>query len=445
MQATEHTTAVLGVGVTGTSCVRHLLARGQTCVAFDDQLSEDRAGEFRQRFPGVQLVTAPPAPGDLDGFARLLVSPGIALEQPAVASAAAAGAEISGDIDLFCDEAEGDVVAITGSNGKSTVTALFGEMAAAAGIPVGVGGNIGTPALDLLQTAGTRLYVLELSSYQLERTSRLAGHVATVLNVTPDHMDRYAGLAEYQAAKQRIYRGCRAAVYNRADELTRPGSAVSAVSFGPDAPAAPDYGVLSHGGETWLARGSQRLFPVARMAITGAHNVQNALAALALGEAAGVPLQPMLDTLAVFKGLAHRCQHVADIDEVAWFDDSKGTNVGATLAAVAGLPGERIVLIAGGVGKGAEFSPLAAISARLRAVVLIGEAAAEIGQVFAAAVPCEFAGSMAEAVEAAAALARPGDAVLLSPACASFDMFANYAARGDAFVAAVRARAEVRA
>jgi UDP-N-acetylmuramoylalanine--D-glutamate ligase len=440
MLATDNVIAVVGAGLTGSSCVRYLQARGQGCVVYDELMPHSSAQKFRQEYPDVELVTGKLAVGALDNYSQLLVSPGISLDQPAVAAAAANGVSVSGDIDLFCTQARAPIVAITGSNGKSTVTRMVGDMAAAAELQPGVGGNIGEPVLDLLaDDEQYQIYVLELSSYQLERCSELHGHIATVLNISPDHMDRYSSLASYQAAKHRIYSQCTSAIYNRADEFSQPrlGGNARLLSFGMDAPDQENFGLRQHESQTWLARGLDLLIPTAELALRGSHNIENALAALALGTAADIPMEPMLQVLRSFTGLPHRCQLISQSGGVHWYDDSKGTNVGATLAAISGLEGERIVLIAGGVAKGTDFSPLLSVAVRLRSAVLIGEAAPVLADTLSPAVSCEFADNMVDAVAMAQHRARPGDAVLLSPACASFDMFDNFQHRGQVFAQAV--------
>ncbi len=361
------------------------------------------------------------------------------------------GVAVIGDIDLFVREARAPIVAITGSNGKSTVTTLVGEMAKVAQRNVGVGGNLGVPALDLLD-AQRDLYVLELSSFQLERAQPIGAAVATVLNVSPDHMDRYASVQEYHQAKHRVFRGCQQIVINRADMLTRPLVPATVIewSFGLDAPDLNGFGIREHVGERHLAFGQELLLPVRELRMAGDHNIANALAALALGHAVGLPLAAMLQTLREFTGLAHRCQLVAELfaekGEISFYDDSKGTNVGATIAAIEGLANadRKIVLIAGGVGKGAEFDALAPVLEQHgRAAVLIGEAADALEAVLRNRVPLARAASMSEAVAHAAQFAQSGDCVLLSPACASFDMFDNYAHRGDMFIAAVKTYLEL--
>ena len=435
-------TLVVGLGTTGLSVLRFLRARGETVAVTDSRATPPGMAEMREAYADV-----PAALGgfDADFFAaadRLVVSPGVPLDEPLVRQAEARGAEIIGDIELFARAARAPVVAITGSNGKSTVTTLLGEMAADAGHRVLVGGNIGRPALDLLDQAVPDFYLLELSSFQLDTTYSLDAAAAVVLNVSADHMDRYGSLGRYAASKQRVYRGHGLMLVNRDDPavvaMQAPGR--RSVGFGLGRPLGDDYGILEQAGERWLARGKQRLLACRELAMAGAHNQANALAALALGEAMGLPMASMLDTLRRFDGLRHRTQRVAEIAGVRWYNDSKGTNVGATLAAIEGLAGP-LVLIAGGQGKGADFTPLRpALAAKGRGVVLMGEAADAIAAALDGALPLRRARDMADAVAQAAELAEVGDTVLLSPACASFDMFDGFAARGEAFIRAVRAR-----
>lgn len=349
--------------------------------------------------------------------------------------------KLSGDIELFARHAKAPIVAITGSNAKSTVTTLVGDMARAAGKRVAVGGNLGTPALDLLAD-DIELYVMELSSFQLETTERLNAEVATVLNVSEDHMDRYADMQAYHLAKHRIFRGARQVVVNRGDALSRPlvADQLPCWSFGLNKPDFKAFGLIEEDGEKYLAYQFEKLMPVRELKVRGAHNQANALAALALGHAVGLPFESMLAALREFTGLAHRCQWVRELRGVAYYDDSKATNVGAALAAIEGLGADidgKLVLIAGGDGKGADFSGLTAPVARYcRAVVLLGRDAELIAAALGDAVPLVRVKTLDEAVQRCAELAREGDAVLLSPACASLDMFKNFEERGRLFAQA---------
>ena len=437
---------IVGLGITGLSCVRYLLAHGwRVCVTDSREDPPGRAelerlaADVTVRFGGLDLSL-------LDEAVCVVASPGVPLSDPFFTEARRRGITVSGDIEMFAVAADAPVVGITGTNGKSTVTTLVARMAARAGVRARVGGNLGEPALDLLMAAQadaqpTELYVLELSSYQLEATYSLDLRAATVLNVTPDHLDRYASMADYAAAKARIFARCDTAVINLDDPLVAamPHKAARIIGFSLGGAPGADYTLESRaGGQSWLVRRGEPLLAVSSMRLTGLHNAANALAALALGEALGLPLAAMLDELRSFSGLPHRAQWVADVGGVSYVDDSKGTNVGATLAAVAGMPGPLIV-IAGGDGKSQDFAPLReAFRGKVRHVVLIGRDAPAIAEALDNVCPIQRSGSMPEAVRAAAKVARPGDTVLLSPACASLDMFRNYAHRGEVFSSAVR-------
>jgi UDP-N-acetylmuramoylalanine--D-glutamate ligase len=430
---------IVGLGRTGISCARYLHARGWQLAITDTRTEPPALAELRALDAAI-----PVSLGALD--ARLLkdatcvvVSPGVSLEQPFFAEARRLGLEVVGDIELFARAANAPVVGITGTNGKSTVTTLVSRMAERAGLRVRVGGNLGAPALELLSPEA-ELYVLELSSYQLETTASLHCQAATVLNVSADHLDRYADLESYAAAKARIFARCDTAVINLDDPLVvaMPRAATRMLSFSLRAAIGADYAIARSAGEWWLTRREEPLLPLAAMRIRGLHNAANALAALALGEALGLPLPAMLDELRSFEGLAHRSQWVADVGGVHYVDDSKGTNVGATLAAVAGMQGP-LVMILGGEGKNQDFSPLAsAFRGKVRHAVLIGRDAAVLEQALAGVCPLSRATTLPAAVAAAAAVAHSGDTVLLSPACASLDMFRDYAHRGTVFAQAVQ-------
>jgi UDP-N-acetylmuramoylalanine--D-glutamate ligase len=437
-------TVVVGLGKTGLSCARFLAARGVHFVIADSRTTPPGVEEMRQHFPDVTIHLGPFDAALFRNAEQLVLSPGVAPQEPVIAAAQQAGVPVLGDIELFARHVNAPVVAITGSNGKSTVTTLVGEMAKAAGIKVRVGGNLGTPALDLLEGEAPDLYVLELSSFQLEVTESLNARAATVLNISEDHLDRHGTVEEYAAIKQRVFRGDGVMVINRDDPVVAAMAEASrrVLCFSLEQSASnDDYGLQQQGGDTWIAKGTQRLIATKEIRIAGRHNWANAMASLALGEAVGLPMPAMTDVLRSFPGLPHRCQWIAEQNGVNWYEDSKGTNVGATLAALAGMPGNKVVLIAGGQGKGQDFAPLRpVVSERARAVVLIGEDAPLIARALDKSVPLLNATSMEEAVQRAAEAAQPGDTVLLSPACASFDMFTNYVARGEAFNAAVRAR-----
>ncbi len=439
--ATRYHSVIVGLGKTGIACARLLAREGVDFAVTDSREQPPALASLKQELPDVPLYLGCFDPALLGQAGQLLISPGVSLKEPAIQQAIARGVPALGDVELFCHHAEAPVVAVTGSNGKSTVTTLLAEMARRAGRDVRVGGNLGKPSVDLIGERPPDLYVLELSSFQLETTYSLRAAAAAVLNVTPDHMDRYADVRAYARAKERIYVGAGTLVINSDDPLVaamgQEGREVLLFTLGE--PGDSDFGVKMRGGKPWLARGSRCLMPVAELKIQGYHNVANALAALALGTAMGFPLDAMRDVLRDFQGLAHRCQWVFCSKNVNWYNDSKGTNVGATCAAIKGLSDQgRLVLIAGGDAKGADFSPLVTVAqGKLRAAVLMGRDASLIEQRLKGITHVERAKDMTDAVAKANDLAHTGDIVLLSPACASFDMYSDYAARGDAFVSSV--------
>jgi UDP-N-acetylmuramoylalanine--D-glutamate ligase len=445
LAATERRTKTLivGLGKTGLSCARFLTARGEEIAVTDSREQPPGLKELRALLPDAAVFLGSFSDEALKHADRVIVSPGVAVSTPYIRKARSLGLPVMGDIELFAHYAHAPVVGITGANGKSTVTTLVGLMAEKAGRRVRVGGNLGTPVLDLLKESEPDLYVLELSSFQLEITDSLRCAAATVLNISPDHMDRYATLEDYVAAKARIFMHCDTAVLNREDPYVR-GMAAKVkqrLTFGQDAPAAGQYGLIGDGREYWLARGQERLLRSDALLIRGRHNLANALAAMALGEAVGLSMDAMLAGLREFRGLPHRMEFVAAVRGVAYYDDSKGTNVGATLAAVSGFS-TPLVLIAGGDGKGQDFGPLAAaLAGTARGVVLLGKDAELIERALAGRLPVRRVPDMDAAVQAAGAMAKPGDSVLLSPACSSLDMFENFEHRGRVFAAAVRSLA----
>ncbi len=427
---------ILGLGKTGLSCAHYFKMQG---------------------IPFVMIDTADPLAQVILSKAKIIVlSPGIPRDHPIIHAAMQSDhpAEIIGDIELFARAYQGPLIAITGSNGKSTVTTLVGEMAKAAASHVGVGGNLGTPALELLERKYA-LYVLELSSFQLETTFSLKPSVATILNLSPDHLDRYSSMEAYVSAKARIFLNAQKMVLNRDDPLVmqmgaafgsaqqdKPhGANIPTLTFGLDAPAFQDYGLIEEAGVTWMAKGTQKLIAISELKLLGNHNVANALAALALAESVDLPMVSNVQALKAFKGLAHRCEWVRTYQGIPFINDSKGTNVGATLASLQGLSGSipgKWVLIAGGVAKNADFSPMKEIlKCSCRALILMGEAAEELETLFGDLLPCVPAKDMDEAVMKALKAIQPGDGVLLSPMCASLDMYKNFEARGDVFKAAV--------
>jgi UDP-N-acetylmuramoylalanine--D-glutamate ligase len=443
--ANKENRVVVGLGATGLSCARHLYKRGLPFVVVDTREKPPELEELRSEMPEVEIFAGEYPAELIADAAELIVSPGIAMDAPVVVQAQAAGTHVVGDIDLFMREATAPVVGITGSNAKSTVTELLGQMARHAGVNVGVGGNLGPPALDLLSPE-RELYVLELSSFQLERAGQLNLAVATVLNISADHLDRHGEMHRYKQIKQRIFRGCKKVVINRDDPLSAPlmDIDVDFVTWGLTEPDQGDFGLRQKDGVECLSYDSEILMPVRELGLTGRQNVANALAALALGYSAGLPIGRITETLRTFRGLPHRCELVAEIDGVRFINDSKGTNIGATEAALRGLGGDRdILLIAGGQGKGADFSQLQqAVEKHCKLLVLIGEDAPKIQRALSLCAPVLMATSLEEAVDTAVMRAEPGEAVLLSPACASFDMFGGYAQRGEEFCELVRRQSE---
>jgi len=434
-------TLVVGLGETGLSVARYLSRQGVPVAIVDSREQPPGLARSRTELPAdVALFLGGFNSDAFERAEQIVLSPGVSMNEPEIAAARARQVPVVGDIELFAQAARAPVIAVTGSNGKSTVVTLLSAMARRAGLEVRTGGNIGTPALDLIAADEPDLYVLELSSFQLETLQSLQPQAAVVLNISDDHLDRYRDLQDYAAAKQAVYRHAALQVVNLDDPVAAALVDVQQpiAGFTGSVPAANEYGLVDVAGETWLARGDMHLMPASGVQMAGRHNLVNALAALALGEAAGLPLTAMVETLAEFQGLPHRMQYLIEHNGVRWFNDSKGTNVGATLAAIEGVDGP-VVLIAGGDGKGADFSPLAAALQRKgHGVVLIGKDAPLLETVLQDAVPVMHAGDMLQAVKLAAAMAQPGDCVLLSPACASLDMYRNFEERGDMFMQAVR-------
>lgn len=434
-------TLIVGMGKTGYSCARYLQDCGIDFAMTDSRVKPPMLDEIRKDFPQVSVYPGGFDSGLFAGVSNLIVSPGVSLQEPAVLEAVSRGASVCGDVELFCRNVKAPVIAITGSNGKSTVTTLVGEMIKQSGFRAGVGGNLGTPALDLLREPQPDFYVLELSSFQLETVSSLNAVAAVVLNVSEDHMDRYSDIQQYSNAKARVYDGNGTMIINLDDPLVvaMQRSDRKVIGFTLSEPAGENYGVRVYNNERWLVVGNHKLLPAGEIRIAGDHNIANALAALALGDVINLPRESMFNVLRAFPGLPHRCEWVAEAGDIRWINDSKGTNVGASMAAIQGLAtAKNIVLIAGGDGKGADFSPLADIADKyVRAAVLIGRDAPLVQKVLQKVVPVENAKDMDAAVSLAARLAQRGDVVLLSPACASLDMFEDYRARGDAFRTAV--------
>jgi UDP-N-acetylmuramoylalanine--D-glutamate ligase len=433
-------TLVVGLGETGLSVARYLSRHGVPVAIVDSREQPPGLDRLRAELPDDAALFL--GGFHAEAFARaeqIVISPGVSREQPEIMQALARNIPVIGDIELFARVARAPVIAVTGSNGKSTVVTLLAAMARRAGSDVRLGGNIGTPVLDLLNGKEPDLYVLELSSFQLESVESLRPAAAVVLNVSADHLDRYPDMDAYALAKQAIYRNATVQVVNR-DDATAAALADArgtVVGYSLRAPADNDYGIIESDTGRWLARGSEALLPLGEVRMAGRHNLSNALAALALGEAVGLSLLAMLETLREFQGLPHRMQFVAERDGVRWYNDSKGTNVGATVAAIDGADG-MLVLIAGGDSKGADLTPLAAaVAGRARAVIVLGRDAAQLSAVLQDVTRVIHAADLPEAVQLAAAEAQAGDSVLLSPACASTDMFSSYVERGDVFIDAL--------
>ena len=438
-------TLVVGLGKTGLSVVSYLRASGEKVIVVDSRDIPPGLGALVNDYSDVEYFTGSFDVSLFVNARQIIVSPGVALTEPALLEARKNNINIIGDIDLFASEVKAPVVGITGSNGKSTVTTLLTLMASQAGKKAVACGNIGTPVLDSLAD-DVALYVLELSSFQLETLQHLPMKTAVVLNISADHMDRYESLDAYARSKQKIYHDADVLVINKDDSLAARvnGSGKKRVWFTLDAAEANEFGLCKvddavNAQADKLCLGDRQLIAVDELKIKGRHNLQNALAALALGYALDLPLDDMLTALKNFTGLAHRSQFVAEINGVNWINDSKATNVGATIAALLGLPGKHI-LIAGGIAKGADFTELAeVVKQHCRAVVLLGKDAAKIKSVLAEDTVVECVDDMSSAVVLAQSLAQPGDNVLLAPACASFDMFDNFEHRGDVFMQAVEA------
>lgn len=452
MRYENRNAVVLGLGMTGLSLARYLVREGAHVRVADTRAAPPNASDLAHELPKVPLATGPFDAATFAGVDLIAISPGVAKDQPAVAAAVARGVEIVGDVELFARALPPaqKVLAITGSNGKTTVTALTGALCRAAGLVTVVAGNIGDAVLDVLVRCEDKLapwpdvFVLELSSFQLETTSSLAPVAAAVLNVTDNHLDRYSGIEAYADAKARIFLHAGIQVINRDDPrslaMRRPGHPVE--SFGAGVPAAEgEWGLVRYDNMTWLAYGGGLLVPTSSLSLVGRHNALNALAALALVSTVARVGRGVLDALKVFQGLPHRMQRIAEAGRIVYIDDSKATTVVATQAALDGI--ERpAVLIAGGDGKGQDFRALkSSVDADCRAVLLIGRDAGLIARALdGTPARVEMAGTLEQAVARAFALAEPGDAVLLSPACASLDQFRDYKERGERFARLVHAR-----
>jgi UDP-N-acetylmuramoylalanine--D-glutamate ligase len=435
----EAYTLVVGLGASGLAAARYLAAQGEAVLVIDSRARPPELATLQRELDvAVELETLDPQ--WLDRASRIVLSPGLSVDLPLIAEARRRGIEVIGELELFARAATAPVLAVTGSNGKSTVTSLTAHLLQAQGFDAPAGGNLGPPALELLALGPVDAYALEVSSFQLETTQSLQPAAAALLNISADHIDRHGSLERYAALKGSLLTMAERAVVNWDDPLVRelaPRSD-STLPFSVKEALPCGWSVVEESGQRWLARDLEPQLPSADLTLKGETGEANALAALALIECMDGELSLALAALKTFAGLPHRLQPLQEIDGVTYVDDSKGTNVGATAAAIIGA-GVPVVLIAGGQGKGADFAPLAALApGRVRAAVLLGEAAAELERVLAGSVPTYRVANMRAAVARAAALAEAGDWVLLSPACASQDMFRDYRERGEIFAAAVR-------
>jgi UDP-N-acetylmuramoylalanine--D-glutamate ligase len=428
---------VLGLGATGFSVVRYLRARGIAVTVVDSNASPALAGQLSKVYPEVIQKFGGLHIDQLTSADLIVASPGVALAEPEIRAAKQNGAQVVGDIELFLRENTKPVIAITGSNGKSTVTTLVGEMCRSGGKVPLVAGNIGLPALDALtDQTDYDVAILELSSFQLETTTQVPAEAAAILNISADHMDRYDSMGDYVLAKARILRGAQRAVLPRHDEQLRQITSNSKLlSFDLDEPANDEeYGLKRQSNNRWLMKGESRLMKLREVPLVGLHNIKNVLSAFALVEFLSLPLECLVTAVKDFRGLAHRMQTVATKQGITFVNDSKATNIGASSTALMNLESD-VVWIAGGQGKGADFSDLRdAINSNIKLLVLIGEDAGQMEQSLQGLLPIVRVNSMKEAVSLAADRAVAPSIVLLSPACASFDMFDNFEQRGDLFV-----------
>ncbi|WP_071661944.1 UDP-N-acetylmuramoyl-L-alanine--D-glutamate ligase [Candidatus Rickettsiella isopodorum] len=442
----SYTRLILGLGETGLSCARYFKRLNLPFTLLDSRLSPPKLSVFKKEFPQVAYHLGPFDPIYFQDCKELIVSPGIDLNERNIHRVISLHKlKPIGDIELFAQQARAPIIAITGSNAKGTVTSLVGDMIHQSKLKVAVGGNIGKPALDLLDEPIPDFYVLEISSFQLETTYSLQPKLASILNISPDHLDRHKTLATYIQVKQRIYHGSEIAVWNREDLNTFPDYTTKKItSFGLESlqPGSQEFGLQVVNQKPYLAKGNQILLSVDKIPIKGRHNWANTLAALTIGHAIGLPPAAMLTALCQFKGLPHRCQWIKEHKGVTWYNDSKATNVGATLAALNGLGpaiSGKIILIAGGLAKGADFSLLNdSVKRYVKKMILMGRDAALLKNALEKSTSIELSSDLAQAVKLAHQTATQGDIVLLSPACASMDMFKNYEARGDTFISLVR-------
>ena len=436
---------IVGLGKTGLSCVRYLSKQGLNIAVTDSRLEPTELTSFNNEFAAVPAYLGEIREDILFAAEQIVLSPGVSLEEESIKQAIAKGIPVIGDIELFCQKENAPIIAISGSNGKSTVTTLVAEMTSNAGLKTCVGGNLGTPALDLFNDETPDVYVLELSSFQLGTTFSLNAHASAVVNVSPDHMDRYESLEDYAGAKNKIYSGQGLMVINKDDAIVEAMSDTSrkTMTFTLNEPEENNFGIIKEADDVYLCQGKEKIIKQSELLVKGEHNTLNALAAMALADSIGVSKKVMAETLKSFKGLAHRCQLVKTINNISWYNDSKATNVGACVASILGLcEFGKIILIAGGDSKGADLSSLEPIvKQHVKKVLLLGVDANKIKDVIGSDVSCEFVADMKEAVYKANVCAESGEQVLLAPACASLDMYKNYQERGDDFVNAVNALA----
>lgn len=438
---------ILGIGITGLSCARFLHRHDIAFCVNDSRAMPISPGDFKQQFGTNTLILGEWDKALIAQADVLIVSPGIDLNKEGIRTSITPQCDVLGDIELYCRLSSTPILAVTGSNGKSTVVSMLNYVGNDLGYRVQLGGNIGLPVLDQIDQAKADFMVLELSSFQLETVNSMQALVATVLNVSDDHLDRHQTFENYAATKQRIYQRCCYALYNRNDNATKPSSKytnVQALSFGSDKASATGFGLEDINGESYLMLAESPLCKLVELPLQGFHNALNYLAVLAIGKCVGWEVSAMLTSLKSFKGLAHRCEVVESTDGIRWVNDSKATNVGATLAAIEGLSptlsGNKLFLIAGGDGKGADFTPLKpALTTQVDYLITLGKDGQAIGSLRLAnqAKSTAHVDSLPAAVALAKALASAGDMVLLSPACASLDMFSNYVERGVVFIKSV--------
>jgi UDP-N-acetylmuramoylalanine--D-glutamate ligase len=434
---------IVGLGKTGLSCFRYLSNQGLNVAITDSREEPPELLELKAEFESASVYLGQINEQVLLASDQIILSPGVSLDNKSIKLSIENNIPVFGDIELFCQKAQAPIIAVSGSNGKSTVTTIVAEMTRLAGLKTYVGGNIGIPALDLLSDSTPDLYVLELSSFQLETTYSLNAHASVVLNVSPDHMDRYSSLKDYVNTKKRIYSGQGLMVLNKDEEYIHSiiDSKRDIIYFSLGAPEGESFGLINHNNEVWLSQGNEKIINKNQLKIKGEHNISNALAAMALAGAVNVPTNIMADVLKNFTGLEHRCQLVREIDNVSWYNDSKATNVGACIASITGLCElGNIILIAGGDSKGADLSGLNPIVKKyIKRVFLFGIDANKLADVMGSDVDKEFVNNMNEAVKGASKIADSDDIVLLAPACSSLDMYKNYQQRGDAFISAIDA------